>query len=98
MLSLLSAVPMCYFVVATDAPNPEAIFVHENAHCWGWVHPEHVGTRSKGYKAFMPPREFKKPYPRKRVQVTFDTMENVRKICGPAEPYGCQWGGMQKGK
>lgn len=80
---------LCHVVVATDAPNPEAIAIHENAHCWGWVHPEHVGTRSKGYKAFMPPAKFKKPYP--NIEVQFWTMNDVRKVCGKDEPFGCQW-------
>lgn len=81
--------PVCHFVVATDAPNPEAIFVHENAHCWGWVHPELVGTRANGYKAFTPPAKFTKPYP--NVEPRFETMRDVRKICGNDEPFGCQW-------
>lgn len=98
MLTLLTTLaPMCYFVVATDAPNPNAIFIHEQAHCWGWSHPEHNGARGKGYKAHMPPAKFKKPYPRGRVEVQFETMAVVRTICGANEPFGCQWGGV-KGK
>ena len=54
---------------------------------------EHVGTRAKGYKAFMPPAKFTKPYP--NAEVRFETMRDVRKICGKDEPYGCQWGGLQ---
>lgn len=97
MLTTLAALlPVCYFVVATDAPNPSAIFVHEQAHCWGWVHAENLGTRlTKSYKAHMPTGRWLKPYPKDRLEVYYDTMRNVRKTCGSNEPFGCQWGGLQ---
>jgi len=88
--------PMCHFVVATDAPNPTAIYIHEQAHCWGWWHPEHVGPRSKGYRAYMPHGKYLKTYPRKRLVVQFELMRDVPAICGADEQYGCQWGGYSR--
>lgn len=98
MLAVLAtALPMCYFVVATDAPNPTAIFKHEEAHCWGWSHAPHEGPRAPGYQAYKVPRGYraKPPYPRGRLVVEFMTMEEVRKVCGPNAQFGCQWGGVK---
>lgn len=92
-MSALAALPICFFVVATDAPSPEAIYIHEQAHCWGWVHPEHVGVRAKGYKAFMPPARYRGTYP--NIEVRYERMKDVPAICGSGEPFGCQWGGVK---
>lgn len=92
MLNVLATlVPMCFFAVATDAPNPQAIYIHEQAHCWGWTHPVHSGKRGTGYQAFMPPARYRKPYPASRLVVQFDTMERIKRICGSNEQFGCQW-------
>lgn len=92
MLALLTAValPMCHFVVATDAPSPQAIYIHEQAHCWGWKHKKHVGARGEGYVAEMPTGKWLKPYPN-LAPPYYDTMREIRKICGKDEPFGCMW-------
>lgn len=95
MLTTLAVLlPMCHFVVATDAPNPTAIFIHEQAHCWGWVHPENVGTRAtKTYKAYMPHGKWLKPYPVDKLDVKYERMRDVAKLCD-GDQFGCQWGGL----
>lgn len=92
MLSVLAvALPMCYTVVATDAPNPTAIAIHEEAHCWGFTHPPFTGKRTKDYQAVVPPKRYQKPYPVDRLVVRFEPMSVVETICGKGEPFGCQW-------
>lgn len=97
MLNLLAALPMCYFVVATDAPNPEAIYKHETWHCWGWTHPVH-GVASHfdpKMRAPIAPWHYriKGEYPNKEVR--YDIGRNVAKLCN-GNVYGCQWGGLSK--
>lgn len=98
MLTTLAVLlPICHFVVATDAPNPTAIFIHEQAHCWGWTHEDHDGRRlTKSYKAHMPTGKWLKPYPAARLDVQYERMRDVPAICGSHEQFGCQWGGLQK--
>lgn len=98
MLNVLaSLLPMCYFVVATDAPNPKAIYIHEQAHCWGWKHPSFDGRRmTKTYRAHMPTGKWLRPYPINRLSVEFELMKNVPSLCGANEQFGCQWGGIEK--
>lgn len=95
MINALAVLPICYFVVATDAPNPEAIYIHEQAHCWGWSHKVHNGERSHNYKAEMPRGKWLKPYPIKRLRVRYELMRDVPAVCGANEQFGCQWGGVK---
>lgn len=97
MAATLAVLPICFFVVATDAPNPEAIFIHEQAHCWGWSHAPHDGRRiAKTYRAHMPTGKWLRPYPRARLSVQYERMADVSAICGHNERFGCQWGGLGK--
>lgn len=92
MLSLLAALPMCYVVIATDAPNPSAIAIHENAHCWGWTHPDAHSTPgfNTTFRAPMPSLfwRLKGEYPNKVTY--FYRHKKVRKLCD-GNPYGCMW-------
>lgn len=103
MISTLAALPMCYFVVATDAPNPEAIYKHETWHCWGWTHS--IMSANKGptdhfdakMRAPIAPWYYriKGEYPEKSRTVYYDIGSNVAKLCN-GNVYGCQWGGLSK--
>lgn len=103
MLSLLAALPVCYIVVATDAPNPAAVIEHEMAHCWGFVHAEVKGDPnkviSKTYQAKRPSLwwRLKGEYPNLGDGIRFERSRDVLKLCDGGSAYGCQWGGLQKG-
>lgn len=99
MLNLLAALPICYFVVATDAPNPEAVYKHETWHCWGWTHSVHANKGAtdhfdKKMRAPIAPWRYrlKGEYPNRIVR--FELGKDVAKLCD-GNVYGCQWGGKQ---
>lgn len=98
MLNILAALPMCYIVVATDAPNVQAVVWHEGFHCYGWTHSHRSDNRAMNstYRAEDPPWHYRRkgPYPLDRMEIYYDTSANVQKICGSA--YGCKTGGGVK--
>lgn len=103
LTSTLSALPICYMIVATDAPNVQAVVKHEMAHCWGWVHPTNIaGGKSinKQYRAFVPPLKYrlKGKYPNMGEGIRFELSQDVLKLCDGGSAYGCQWGGLQNNK
>lgn len=96
MLNVLATLlPLCTFVVATDAPNPTAIYLHETWHCWGWTHPVHGIAKhfSTTYRAAIAPPYYrnKGEYPNKLVY--FELGKDVAKLCD-GNVYGCFWGGL----
>lgn len=100
MISLLALFPACFIVVASDAPNPEAVVIHEMAHCWGYRHAEKKGdpnkVLNKAYRANMPSRYWtsKGEYPNLPDGIHFETSKEVLKLCDGGSAYGCQWGGL----
>lgn len=102
MISTLAALPMCYFVVATDAPAPAEIYRHETWHCWGWKHSVHA---NKGATDHFDPKmrapiapwyyRIKGEYPAKYREVRYELGKDVAKLCN-GNVYGCQWGGLSK--
>lgn len=94
------AAPLCTFVVATDAPNPVAIYHHETWHCWGWTHSvsankgatDHFDTKMRAPIAPWYYR-MKGEYPNKIVYYMLG--RDVAKQCD-GNVYGCQWGGYAK--
>lgn len=95
MLNLFAAVALqaCTIVVAADAPNPQAIYDHEIAHCWGWMHEHREKPElNKTYRAAMPPMSIraKGQYPADHLTVLSHRSKDVRKLCN-GNPYGCQW-------
>lgn len=102
MISTLAALPMCYFVVATDAPAPVEIYRHETWHCWGWTHPasaNHGATDHFDAKMRAPIAPWyyriKGEYPAKYREVRYELGKDVAKLCD-GNVYGCQWGGLSK--
>ena len=93
--SLIVLLPLCSFAVATDAPNPRAIYQHEMAHCWGWKHFAHEphGTMTKSYRAPSPSAYWqgKGAYPKDRLTIYYDTGRNIARNYCNGNAYGCQW-------
>lgn len=93
--SLAILLPLCSFAVATDAPNPDAVYRHETAHCYGWTHPDHAfhGVMNDSYRAPEPPLRYRLlgAYPPSRLTVYFDTGRNVARLYCNGNAYGCQW-------
>ena len=103
MLNLLSAaasaLPMCYIVVAIDAPNPVAVLNHEMAHCWGWIHPEGVKDNSKitkNFKAFEVPLKYKLKGIYPNVDLQYKYSKRVLELCNNMSAYGCAYEGLMK--
>lgn len=111
MISLLAAMalnaavttsmPPCNVVVATDAPNVNAVIQHEIAHCWGWKHSHAKHDANKKlnakYRASFPPLWYrmKGMYPNMGDGIRFELSKDVLKLCDGGSAYGCQWGGLQ---
>lgn len=98
MLNTLAILlPLCTIAVAKDAPNPQAVFAHEMAHCWGWTHADHgvSATMNKSYQAPKPslPWRLLGDYPNTHAY-RFDTGRTVARLYCDGNAYGCQWGGL----
>jgi hypothetical protein len=88
-----SNLPVCeiWYSGGTNGDYQEK-FIHEQAHCWGWTHPEKGVTG----QSFVPPAEYRKPYPNLIVhKVDYNTeagREALDQHCDGH--YGCQFGGV----
>ena len=89
---------VCVIVLWANAPNPEAVYWHEMAHCWGWKHAIHQGVRDDNYQAIKPPFWYRWLGTRRGTEAYFESKADVRKTCGQTEQFGCQWFELRKGK
>lgn len=90
MITLVSALATCIIVVSPGTNgNVWEKYLHERAHCNGWVHPEQVAPkRGTGYKAFRVPPEFNYAYPGPK-RLLKKTTREAQELCGGH--YACMW-------
>lgn len=90
--------PLCEIWASTEAPNVPAMLAHEQAHCWGWVHPVHGSpllAKTKGerdaYRAYSPPMRYRMLGEYPNAVIYFLTEKEAAKECGS---WGCASGGL----
>lgn len=91
MLNLVAQIlATCVIVVSPGTNgNEHEKYVHERAHCNGWVHPEKAApVAGRKYKAFPVPTKFNHSY-KGRIRVYRRTVEEAMKLCGGH--FACQW-------
>lgn len=66
MLQLVAALPLCFVIVSGgENGNVQQKLLHEQAHCWGWVHADRASTFGEAYE---PPARYLKKYPNMKVR------------------------------
>lgn len=81
----------CVIVVSPGTNgNEHEKYIHERAHCNGWVHPTRTKAQltSPGYKSFPVPERYNHKYAGK-MRVFRMSTSKARRTCGGA--MACQW-------
>lgn len=90
-----AVLPICEVYASTEAPNPDALVEHEEAHCWGWEHPKHRAPKpgETAYRAAPIPLKYRLlgHYPKDKLIIYWVTEKDAYAECGS---WGCQYGGL----